>query len=363
MSSQWRDRDDSRGDENPFDRYGRPGGDWQGIRPSFDNPATWAVSVGRIAGVEIRIHILFLLFIIVMLIRAGTIDAIGIGLMALLLGILFGIVLLHEFGHVFGCRSSGGEANEILMWPLGGLAYVRPRQNWRSHLISAAAGPMVNLIICLCTGLLLGLLTGRWLGIALPNPLYFANEMWGPTITTRPLAILFLINSLSLLLLLFNLLPIFPLDGGRIVQAALWPRFGYVRSMRFAVRTGYVGALLLAVFGAVFTNLWLLAIAIFGAVTCYMTHKQLQFTEEMMGFTDGSDEYALQLAYGETECEDGAARPNRAERRAAKQRVKEEQEAAEVDRILQKIASSGMGSLTRNERKLLDRVSARKRGG
>src|SRR5690606_21655265 len=115
--------------------------------------------------------------------------------------------------------------------------------------------------------------------------------------------------------------------------------------------------------GAVFTNLWLLAIAIFGAVTCYMTHKQLQFTEEMMGFTDGSDEYALQLAYGEPECEDGAARPNRAERRAAKQRVKEEQEAAEVDRILQKIASSGMGSLTRNERKLLDRVSARKRGG
>lgn len=351
----WRDHYGS-GEDNPYGRMGRPGGDWHGLRPSFDNPATWAITFGRVAGVELRVHLVFLLFIVIELARAGV-QSSGAGMLIVgaMLTVLFGIVLLHEFGHVIACRASGGNANEILMWPLGGLAFVQPPHNWRAHMMTVLGGPLVNVLICIVTGIPLGIATGRWLGAALPNPL----DLFGPAayITGWPLLGLYLINAMSFVLLLFNLLPLFPLDGGRIVQAALWPRFGYVRSMRIAVRTGYIGAILLAIFGFVFNHLMLVLIAVFGALTCYITHRQLQFTEEMLGYE--SDEYALGLS--SSTGDDESAHPSRAERRAERAREREERESRELDRILQKIADSGMASLSRSEKKLLDRVSARKR--
>ena len=361
----WEDRDYSR-DNDPNRIFGRPGGDWQGVRPSLDNPMSWSLLLGRIAGISIRIHIIFLVFIVIELLKAawahpgqGAQTSMTFWLTVIEMACLFGIVLAHEFGHSLACRWTGGEANEILMWPLGGLAFCLPRNHWRAHFITAIGGPLVNVAICLVVGLILGLLTGQWLEVALPNPLHPFEGLYLDSVS-RSLAhqTLYILNVLSLILLIFNLLPIFPLDGGRIVQTLLWPRMGYANSMRFGVRTGYIGAILLGIFGMVVSNYMLVGIALFGGITCYITHKQLSFTEEFLGYED--DKYAI----GRDDQSDEDAEPvisARARKRAEKDARRQEQETAEIDRILQKIAENGIESLSGKEKKMLKKDTERRR--
>ena len=360
-----RDRDHGDG----ADRLGRPGGDWRGVRPTLDNPMSWSLPVCRVAGIAVRIHVIFVIYIVIRLARAGVAPHVedvapaGVGRVALMLACLFGIVLLHEFGHCFACRRVGGEADEILMWPLGGLASCLPPRRWAAHLVTAAGGPAVNVAIFIVLAPILGLVTGVWLGVAIPNPLgsigygVLDREPWW-------LLTLITIQDVSFLLLLFNLLPIFPLDGGRICQAALWPRFGYVRSMRLAVYAGYFGAIALGIFGAVAGRWMLVGIAVFGGITCYMTLKQLEWTQSIMG--DEDDLYAAaQWSAADPEMradeDDHGATITRASRKARRRAAAAEAEAREVDRILSKIAERGISSLTRREKQHLERVTARKR--
>ena len=128
---------------------------------------------------------------------------------------LFGIVLLHEFGHALACRQVGGQANLIVLWPLGGVAYVAPPQRPGATLWSLAAGPLVNVA-------LLPLLGAAWLLVrsaggaqVMPDAYHFIRTV-------------FLINTV---LLVFNLLPVYPLDGGQILQSLLWFIFGRARSL------------------------------------------------------------------------------------------------------------------------------------
>ena len=350
----WEDRDYA-SDDDPMRRFGRPGGDWGGLKPALDNPLTWAVQLGRVLGITVRVHLLFLLFIAIGLLRPlfGS-GGLGIGPTVLLLSSLFGVVLVHEFGHCLACRWSGGSANEILMWPLGGLAFCRPRESWKAHLVTAAGGPMVNVVLLAVLVPTIGLWTGRWWGVAIPNPI--SLTLPAAVASPWPLMALYLLNVVSLVLLLFNLLPVFPLDGGRILQALLWPKFGYVRSMRYSVRVGYIGAIGLFIMGVVSKNMMLVCIALFGGITCYITHRQLQFTQETLGFE--SDDYSASL-YGPDEDEAVPPRPTRSERAEERQVQREQQESQAVDDILQKIASSGIESLTRGERRRLERATRR----
>lgn len=338
------------------------GGDWHGLRPSFDNPMSWSLRLFRVAGIDVRLHIVFIIYIVIELLRATYSPSkeappVGFGIMALLLGCLFVVVLLHEFGHCIACRMTDGVADEILMWPLGGLAACRPEHSARSHFITAAGGPLVNVVICAVCGAALGVMTGVWWRVAIPNPF----DMWSP-IFAEPAVLdswltvtLYFLNAISFVLLLFNLLPTFPLDGGRLLQAALWPRFGYATSMRVAVRIGFVGAVLLGVFGAVIGRWMLVGIAIFGGLTCYITLKQLEFTNSMLGFE--AEEYLTRR--GEDSEEE---KPARRDRRREREEAARQKEAAEVDRILAKIKATGMESLTSGEKKLLRRATERGRG-
>lgn len=128
---------------------------------------------------------------------------------------LFLIVLLHELGHCLACRSTGGKADTIVLWPLGGIAYVAPPARPGAFLWSIAAGPLVNLVLVVPT---------------------FAVWHWGAAHGWRsdaPDLYRFAAN-LSLInlgLLLFNMLPIYPLDGGQILQALLWFGLGRWRSL------------------------------------------------------------------------------------------------------------------------------------
>lgn len=357
----WRDRDEAF-DDNPMRRYGRPGGDWRGLRPTLDNPVTWSVPLMRVLGISVRVHAVFLAVIVVQMLMAMKESrslGMDVGRTFMLLACLFGVVLVHEFGHCLACRWSGGAADEILMWPLGGLAFCSPPHRWVPHLITAAGGPMVNVVLLAVLIPIIGLWTGHWWGVAIPNPLvlYLPVEVAAPWSLTA----LYFLNAVSLILLLFNLLPVFPLDGGRIMQALLWRTFGYARSMRYAVRVGYVGAIALGIMGFVTGHTMLVIIAIFGGITCWITHRQLQFTQEMLGFDSG--DYSASL-YGPDEADEpeaaktGASRRLRADQRRAR---REQEETAVVDDILQKIASRGMQSLSGAEKRRLRRATRRQK--
>lgn len=350
----WQDRDYAR-QENPFGRLGGPGGDYGGLRPALDNPMTWSVPVGRVAGIAVRVHVLLLAYIVYQLLRAAMPTAGGavFGLVALQMTCLFLIILLHEFGHCVACRAVGGDANEILMWPLGGLAFCRPPDHWKAHFVTAAGGPLVNVAITALLAPVLGALSGVWWGVALPNP--FHLDLF-PTAHSLLLMALYLANWMSVTLLLFNMLPIFPLDGGRLLHALVWSRFGYSRAMRIAVRTGYVGALGLILLALLTNQAILVAIAIFGGFTCWLTSRQVTFTDEFMGYATETPASA-----GHARRRGPTWQQRRTRRQAERAARRERDEAALVDAILEKIAGEGMHSLTAAEKRLLRRATRRKK--
>lgn len=199
-------------------------------------------TLGYFAGIKIRIHVAMVFLLGFNLLSAGVIGW-KVALTSSV--ILFSIVLLHEFGHCFAARAVGGRGDDVLLWPLGGLAFIStPRRPWPSF-IGAAGGLMVNGAICIVCALLLRSLQGTWV---VGNPLapFLAGAAGGGWLDMSSNAAFYLwwIYSVSLSLLIFNLLPIFPLDGGRILQTILWPRLGFYQASNVACIVGMVGAVI-----------------------------------------------------------------------------------------------------------------------
>jgi Zn-dependent protease/ATP-dependent Clp protease adapter protein ClpS len=138
---------------------------------------------------------------------------------------LFGIVLLHEFGHALACRQVGGRANRIMLWPLGGIAYVSPPPRPGAVLWSIAAGPLVNVALIPVT--------------FLPFFTVFSLQ-WTPP-PADPQLFLQSLAVMNVFLLIFNMLPVYPLDGGQIVQALLWFVIGQARSLMVVSILGLLG--------------------------------------------------------------------------------------------------------------------------
>ncbi len=337
----------------------------------LDNPVNWSFKVGRLFDIEIRVHIAFVICVFVLLAMempkgdaAGTVP-ITTTLIRALGGyaILFVIVLLHEFGHCFGARYTGGEADQILIWPLGGLAYTQPPHTPSAHMITTVAGPMVNVVICGICSVIIVLWTGR-LGAVPWNPLH---PMWPAVASIVPTeAQLWVIRvfGISYLLLLFNLLPIFPFDGGRVLQAYLWPKKGYARSMEIATSTGMIGAIAVGVFGLfIEESMLLIMIAGFGYITCWQTRRVLReqgaygLSEAGMGYGGGKFDVV-----DEPEKEPGFFEKRRIKREAAKaeqERQRREQTEQAIELILRKVSYQGMHSLTDRERRTLEEETKR----
>src|SRR5262245_45575733 len=116
------------------------------------DPLSWSFPIGRFFGISVRIHLLFLFFMVGMVGRGALAQPRSYALDALYIQlILFLSVLLHEFGHCFAARRVDGDASEILLWPLGGLAYVDVPNTARANLVTVLGGPAVNLVLCLIT--------------------------------------------------------------------------------------------------------------------------------------------------------------------------------------------------------------------
>jgi len=349
------------------------GGDWRGTKPSFNDPMSWSFPVFRVAGITVRLHVFFLVFVLAMVARAAASDGpFGLAPTLLALGALFTVILLHEFGHCAACRACGGRADEVLLWPLGGLASCEPPHRPRAHLWTALGGPLVNVAIMAVLTPLIGMRTGIWFGVAVPNPFDLAAmfqtvDLGDGTgagvfrgVFAEPLdgwleLLVLMTNAVAWLLLLFNLLPMFPLDGGRILQAMLWRRRGYARSMRAACRSGLVGAVVLCVAAIAADSTILLAIALFGGIVCYTTVRQVDHEREVLGFDIDPSEMA------EFE-DDPEPAPAPAPKKGREAKAVGDPEA-EIDAILDKIARTGIGSLSTAERAVLARETERKRDG
>jgi Zn-dependent protease len=166
---------------------------------------------------------------------------------------LFTIVLMHEFGHQLACRQVGGKTSDIVLWPLGGVAYVSPPQRPGAQLWSIAAGPLVNVALFPVFSII------WWLGYSagwhetMPNAYLFVMTLW----------------YINTVLFVFNMLPIFPLDGGQILRSLLWFVLGRARSLMIASGIGVTGAVGLIAFAFWEQSIWLGFICFFILMNCW----------------------------------------------------------------------------------------------
>ncbi|MGA2947475.1 MAG: M50 family metallopeptidase [Candidatus Sulfotelmatobacter sp.] len=173
---------------------------------------------------------------------------------------LFLIVMLHEFGHALACRQVGGTANQIVLWPLGGVAYVNPPPRPGATLWSIAAGPLVNVV----------LLPVLAVAFVLSRSLGWAEAM--PDLHKLVRAV-FMID---VVLLVFNMLPIYPLDGGQILRSLLWFVIGRARSLMVATILGFLGVAGFIGLAFWIHSVWFGAIAVFMLMNCWggLRHAQ-----------------------------------------------------------------------------------------
>lgn len=166
---------------------------------------------------------------------------------------LFAIVLMHEFGHSLACRQVGGRADQIVLWPLGGVAYVAPPPRPGTTLWSIAAGPLVNVILApILTFLYLQAPGWGWLE-SMPDLFKFIQA----------------ICMVNYVLLVFNLMPVYPLDGGQILQSLLWFVLGRARSLMVTVIIGFAGVAGLFALAAFTRSVWTAIMAGFILLNCW----------------------------------------------------------------------------------------------
>ncbi len=388
------------------------------------DPMTWALPVFRAFGIQVKIHVLFIVVTLGLYLRQVTMKDAYVSpwdVFAFTVLLLFVVILLHEFGHCFGGRAVGGEAHEILIWPLGGLAFVDVPQTPRAHLVTVAAGPGVNLLICVLTGVVIfgAGFVPKFNPLADPYVCEMTQYREGRTYTSDYRVLLYRPGTaepakpsneaaaatayealkagrtqaakeafahagvewavapswlvwvqrtfwLSWVLFLINLLPAYPLDGGQLLQGFVWARTNYRQGIVVAGYSGFVISLLMLVAALWVDSTLILSLAIFMYWSCSTKLASLDSEEGAFGYD---------FSAGYTSLERDDPPPKRAKRgnffkrwmqaraarrlqREAEQRVRDDER---MDALLEKIARSGKASLTDEERRFMERVSARYR--
>jgi Zn-dependent protease len=218
-----------------------------------------SIHLFRFSGIDVFLHwSWFVVAVFEINGRAGRYSSIAWNVVEYLS--LFLIVLLHEFGHALACRQVGGTANRIVLWPLGGVAFVNPPLRPGATLWSIAAGPLVNVAL-LPVLAVVGLLSQSlgW-SHAWPDLYSLLRAVW----------------FINVGLLLFNIMPIYPLDGGQILRSLLWFVFGRARSLMVATVVGFVGVAGFILLALWVHSLWFGALAVFMLLNCWggLRHAQ-----------------------------------------------------------------------------------------
>ncbi|MFN4242068.1 MAG: M50 family metallopeptidase [Tepidisphaerales bacterium] len=313
-----------------------------------------SVPLFTIFGIRVRAHAsLVVIAVLIALLGLGE-GYSSLQYRVLFITVLFGVVLLHEFGHCFAARAVGGTADDILMTPLGGLAMASPPRRPLPTFITVIGGPLVNVLLMLGAAVVIyaGGNSPSW------NPFVFGVPKDGHWTSSFVYASMFF--QLNYWLLLFNLLPSYPLDGGQIVQTLLWRPMGYYRSMLTAATVGiFGGAAMMAVGLLMASSLLLMLIGLSCLLTCVNLRQQL-LAAGPYAFTEEDADYSA-ASWRPDEVERMSRAAEREQRRREREALEEAREQEKIDRILDKVARHGMQSLTFFEKRALRKATERQR--
>lgn len=330
------------------DRLAKPKAILARIFGDGENPLAWGFTIFTIKHIRVRIHLLFIVYLLAELIFTMPGNHAGLVFVLPRLVAMLLLVTAHEFAHCIVCRRIGGKANEIMLWPLGGLAMCKVPDDWKSELKVALAGPMFNLAIVPFFALPLYLLTGTLSSLSF-NPLMLGSSATVLILktgeTTWWLETLRAFYSINFVLLLFNLLiPMYPLDSARALHAILWKKTTQSKAMWQTVNIGLGVATVMGLIGILFEDgMMLLTIAILGGIVCSMERRRLQFLQygEMVpGLSGEGESWKTGATEAVVDDDDEEIIPQ-----------------AELDRILAKISDTGIVSLSRKERRSLKRAT------
>lgn len=218
----------------------------------------WSFSVARVFDIDIKIHATFVLILILGAIQWGGPNGLaGAAFGVLLMLLLFFCVILHELGHSLVAKVFGLPVKEIILFPIGGLAQLEKNPQKPFHeLMVSIAGPVVSLLIAFflviaagASGTLAALDARGLVSGQPPSPSAAMMIMW--------------LLAANVTLAAFNLIPAFPMDGGRVLRAVLWFFVGFSKATRIASSVGQILALLLGLWGILYGHFVLTLIAVF----------------------------------------------------------------------------------------------------
>ena len=229
---------------------------------------SWSFPIGTVRGTAIRIHLTFLLFLAwIATVHYGRGGAPAAAEGVLFIVLLFPCVLLHEFGHILAARRYGVQTPDVTLLPIGGVARLeRIPEEPGQELVIALAGPAVNFVIAGLLYLLVGdVMPEDNLAVAEPD-----------------VGILQRLASVNIFIALFNLIPAFPMDGGRVLRALLARRLGYSRATQIAATVGQGLAFALGLLG-LYGNPMLIFIALFVYLAAASEAHAIQMREASRG--------------------------------------------------------------------------------
>ncbi len=210
----------------------------------------WSIKLGRLWGIDVFLHFTFLIFLawVGSSVWVGAGPGVAISTVLLIVA-LFSCVLLHEYGHALTARKFGIGTHDITLLPIGGVARLeRMPSNPREELLVAIAGPAVNGVIA---AILWVIMVFRGAEVPSNFAQLFEEGVLGKLLL------------MNLFMIAFNMLPAFPMDGGRVLRAALAMRMPYAKATRLAATIGQGMAVLFALIGLLNGPFMLLFIAIF----------------------------------------------------------------------------------------------------
>ena len=317
-------------------------------------------SVGRMFSTDVRISWWFALVPLV------TVPKYGIELGLAFTVVLYISVLLHEFAHVIGARWTGGQCEEIHLTPFGGIAQARPGGGAFGLGVTAAAGPLFNFLACVATfpgWYAANTLWGSLNPFVMPISQFTADLIW------RDLGLI--IFFANWIILLVNLLPVMPLDGGQVLRAVLLTKIHPELVHRTALHVGLAVSVLLLIVGA-----WadMSQIVLMGTFVLLINVVQLMQEELGESLDDSGFGYDFSVAYDSVDTSNQTAtrqappgllarwRERRRVKREQQERIRRQEAEQQLDSLLAKVHETGLNSLSEQEQKLLKSCSELLRG-
>jgi Zn-dependent protease len=339
------------------------------------NPLVWLVSgslpLGSVFGVRFRAHSSLILFALV----SAVFMTAPVSMRLLCMALWLAALVVHELAHAIVARRQGGFADEAILWPAGGLVVPESPHRASANFVAAIAGPGANLFLAVAAGFGVYVLTPMYIthGAVVASGVSAASVSVGHVIVPlNPFVILkpefsagwgdpamycWWIFAINYRLFLLNLVPIFPLDGGRMMQCVIWPMAGHFRSLMIETSVGMAGAVAVGLVSLA-TGYYVVAVCM---MFCFFQAYQRRLILNESGGEDWRDSFDFSSSlFGEEK-----PRRKRLSRRTVRKarRIAQQEKAVRdrIDEILAKVSKTGITSLTWVERRALKKATQQSR--